>query len=165
MHAISGILTGSWGQPKLCSLCGSPLCSNSVLLDTCVLCQTGQYGLMTLHLLHACNVQHGCTAHMAALLQAAVHRQAAAEAQTQLRHLQRQQTQHQQQLEHELEQAQVRAATAVQEREVMHATLRQGGSAAAGRLQEALQAAQNERDAAQEVIAELQVRAGSSISC
>ncbi len=94
-----------------------------------------------------------------------MNRQEAAEAQTQLRHLQRQQTQHQQQLQHELEQAQVRAATAVQEREAMHATLRQGGSAAAGRLQEALQAVQNERDAAQEVIAELQVRAGTCILC
>ena len=94
-----------------------------------------------------------------------MNRQEAAEAHTQLRNLQRQRTQHQQQLKHELEQAQVRAATAVQEREAMHATLRQGGSAAAGRLQEALQAAQHERDAAQEAIAELQVRAGSSILC
>ena len=94
--------------------------------------KAGLRGLLTLHLPHASNIRHGCTAHMAALLQAAVNRQEAAEAQTQLRHLQRQQTQHHQQLEHELEQAQVRAATAVQEREAMHATLRQGGSAAAG---------------------------------
>ena len=160
-HSLSP--TGSWGQPKLCSLGGLPLCGSSVLLATCEPCETVRHGLPTLHPLNASNLRRGCTADMAASLQAAVNRQEAAEAQTQLRHLQRQQTQHKQQLEHELEQAQVRAATAVQEREAMHATLRQGGSAAAGRLQEALQAAQNERDAAQEVIAELQVTAGSSI--